>query len=98
MLLHAVALSLGAIALVQPLMLLEVVMAVAIRAALERKIPSAREFAAVGITVVGLATFLSSMSLAPGGPASWNGGRDHSAGAVARGGRVIKSWRGATRL
>jgi len=56
--LHALALKLGAIALVQPIMIAGVVLAVPVRAALDRSLPSRRELGSVVITAVGLATFL----------------------------------------
>lgn len=67
MLLHATALRWGSLALVQPLLLMGVVLAIPFRAALERTWPAARELRAVAITVVGLATFLGSETLVPGG-------------------------------
>jgi glucose uptake protein GlcU len=60
LLLHALALRFGAIALVQPLMLVGVVLAVPVRSALERKAPRWCEIRAVGVTVVGLAVFILS--------------------------------------
>jgi len=65
MVLHAVALRVGSIALVQPLMLVGVVLAVPLRAALERKLPPWRELRAVLVTVIGLGVFLWCASLAP---------------------------------
>ena len=56
--LHALALKLGAIAVVQPIMIAGVVLAVPVRAALDRSLPSRRELGSVAITAVGLATFL----------------------------------------
>ena len=56
--LHAAALKLGAIALVQPIMIAGVVLAVPVRAAMDRSRPSKRELNSVAITAVGLATFL----------------------------------------
>lgn len=58
LLLHAVALRMGSVALVQPLMLVGVVLAVPVRAALERKLPPWGEVKAVGVIVVGLAVFI----------------------------------------
>jgi drug/metabolite transporter (DMT)-like permease len=66
MLLHATALRWGSIAFVQPLMLVGVVLAIPVRAALGRTLPERREVIAVAVTVVGLATLLSSVTLAPG--------------------------------
>jgi hypothetical protein len=60
LLLHAVALQLGSIALVQPLMLAGVVLAVPVRAALERKLPRWCDVRAVGVTALGLAAFILS--------------------------------------
>lgn len=59
MLCHAFALRLGSITLVQPLMLAGVVLAVPLRAAMERQRPPWPAVRAVGITVVGLAGFLT---------------------------------------
>lgn len=58
LLLHATALKLGSIALVQPLMLVGVVIAVPVRAALDLTTPTRRELRAVIITVAGLAMFM----------------------------------------
>ncbi len=66
MLLHATALRWGSLALVQPLLLMGVVLAIPFRAALERTWPRREELGAVAVTVVGLATFLASVTLAPG--------------------------------
>ncbi len=66
MLLHATALRWGSIAFVQPLLLMGVVLAIPLRAAMERSLPRVAEIRAVAITVAGLATFLSSVTLAPG--------------------------------
>lgn len=56
--LHAVALKLGAIALVQPLMLTGVVLAVLVRAGLDRKWPERAEVGAVVVISAALAVFL----------------------------------------
>jgi hypothetical protein len=66
MLLHATALRWGSLAFVQPLLLVGLVLAIPVRAALERTWPRPRELRAVGITAGGLAIFLSSVTLAPG--------------------------------
>ena len=58
LMLHAVALGLGSIALVQPLMLLGVVLAVPVRALLGRTAPSWSEIRAVAVTGAGLAVFV----------------------------------------
>jgi drug/metabolite transporter (DMT)-like permease len=67
MLLHAIALRIGSIALVQPLMLAGVVLAVPMRSALEHKLPRWCEVRAVGVTVVGLAVFVLSANPQPSG-------------------------------
>jgi len=64
--LHALALHLGALALVQPLMLCGVVLAVPVRAGLERRAPHREEFLAVATTVLGLAGFLAATRLTQG--------------------------------
>jgi drug/metabolite transporter (DMT)-like permease len=56
--LHALALKLGAIAVVQPIMIAGVVLAVPVRTALDRSLPSRRELGSVLVTAAGLATFL----------------------------------------
>ena len=66
MLLHATALRWGSLAFVQPLLLVGLVLAIPVRAALERKLPRPQELRAVAITAVGLAIYLSSVTLAPG--------------------------------
>jgi hypothetical protein len=63
---HAVALRLGSITLVQPLMLVGVVLAVPLRAALERQRPPWAAIRAVAVTTVGLAAFLSFADLRSG--------------------------------
>jgi len=65
LLLHALALQIGSIALVQPLMLVGVVLAVPARAALEHKRPRWCEVRAVGVTVVGLGAFILSTNPQP---------------------------------
>jgi drug/metabolite transporter (DMT)-like permease len=55
---HALALSSGPIALVQPLVISGIVLAVPVRAAISRKLPPRRDVVAVLIAAVGLATFL----------------------------------------
>src|SRR3954466_5892729 len=65
LLLHALALQFGSIALVQPLMLVGVVLAVPARAALEHKRPRWCEVRAVGVTVVGLGAFILSTNPQP---------------------------------
>jgi hypothetical protein len=66
MVLHAWALTLGSLTLVQPLMLIGVVLAVPLRAALERTPPPWAAMRAVGLTVVGLAAFLTFADLGTG--------------------------------
>jgi len=65
MLLHALALRLGSLALVQPLMLVGVVLAVPLRAAIEHKRPTSSELQAVGVTAAGLALFVASTNPSP---------------------------------
>lgn len=55
---HALALSSGPIALVQPVVISGIVLAVPVRAALSRKLPGRRESVAVLVAAAGLATFL----------------------------------------
>lgn len=57
--LHAVALNIGAIALVQPIMVSGVVFAIFVRAAMDREVPSRDELRSVSVTAVGLAVFLA---------------------------------------
>lgn len=66
MLCHALALRLGSITLVQPLMLAGVILAVPIRAALERQRPPWAAVRAVAATTLGLAAFLSFADLRGG--------------------------------
>lgn len=66
MLLHATALRSGSLAFVQPLLLVGLVLAIPVRAALERTRPRPRDLRAVAITAVGLAVYLSSVTFAPG--------------------------------
>src|SRR4051794_8659670 len=63
--LHAAALRLGSIALVQPLMLVGVVLAVPLRAALDRALPTPRELRAVAVTAIGLGLFLACANPTP---------------------------------
>jgi hypothetical protein len=67
--LHAVALHLGSLALVQPLMLCGVVLAVPVRSAINRRLPHRNDFFAVSVTVLGLCVFLAATKLSPGGTA-----------------------------
>jgi len=62
--LHAVALVFGPIAVVQPLMIVGVVLAVPIRAAIDRRPPSRGETVAVVVTSAGLALFVITTSSA----------------------------------
>lgn len=57
--LHAVALNLGTMSLVQPIILLGVVLAVLVRAALDRKLPSRHEMIGVLVTIVSLSAVVS---------------------------------------
>jgi hypothetical protein len=56
--LHAYALHVGALAVVQPIVVSGMVFAVPLRAAMNHRVPSARELRAVTVTAVGLAVFL----------------------------------------
>jgi hypothetical protein len=56
--LHAAALGLGSLSVVQPIVISGVVLAVPVRSALSRRWPWPREMVAVGIAAVGLAAFL----------------------------------------
>ena len=56
--LHAVALDLAPLAVVHPALVAGVVLAVPVRAALDRRLPSRQEFTAVAITGSGLSAFL----------------------------------------
>ena len=58
LLLHALALSLGSLAVVQPVMISGIVLAIPLRAALSRHLPSWREMRPVGLTAAALAVFL----------------------------------------
>lgn len=64
--LHAAALHLGSIALVQPIVVSGVVLAVPVRSALSRRWPWPRELLAVAITAIGLTVFLVASSPAGG--------------------------------
>src|SRR5690349_2172082 len=65
--LHAVALSLGELTLVQPVIVSGVVFAVMIRAALDRRLPPRRTVIWLLVTWAGLAVFLVSRPEAPDG-------------------------------
>src|SRR5213592_596071 len=67
LLLHAVALRIGSIALVQPLMLVGVVLAVPVRSAIEHTLPRWSEVRAVSVTVLGLVVFVLSANPRPSG-------------------------------
>jgi hypothetical protein len=56
--LHALALHFGPIALVQPIVISGIVLAVPVRAAISGRAPSRRELVAVSVTALGLAVFL----------------------------------------
>lgn len=58
-LLHAVALNLGTLSLVQPIILLGVVLAVVVRSALDRRWPRRNELAGVVVTIVSLIAVVS---------------------------------------
>ena len=63
--LHAAALNMGTLAVVQPVMVSGIVVALPIRAALSRHLPSMRELRSVGLTACGLAVFLVTADPAP---------------------------------
>jgi len=65
-LLHGLAVSLGTLGVVQPLMLLGVVFALLLRAGLDRTRPSGAEIGGAVLTVVSLAAFLAACRVAPG--------------------------------
>jgi hypothetical protein len=56
---HALALNFGPITLVQPLVVSGIVVAVPLRAGMERRLPGRREMAAVLLAAIGLAAFLA---------------------------------------
>ena len=58
LLLHALALSLGSLAVVQPVMISGIVLAIPLRAAMSRHLPTLREMRPVVLTAVSLAVFL----------------------------------------
>lgn len=76
--LHAMALHLGTLALVQPLMLCGVVLAIPVRAAVNRRLPRRSDLLAAAVTVLGLAVFLAATKLSAG-----NAGPDPRRGAGA---------------
>jgi hypothetical protein len=76
---HALALSAGALVVVQPVIVTGVVFAVLVRAALDRRRPSRAEVGWAMVTWAGLATFL----LGVGSPTLARGLPEHAAAAVA---------------
>ncbi len=64
--LHALALHNGPIALVQPLVVSGIVLAVVVRAAMSRQLPTSREMGAVVLAAAGLAVFLVVSDPSPG--------------------------------
>ena len=73
-LLHAVALNLGTLSLVQPLILLGVVLAVVVRSTFDRRWPAAREVAGVVVTIASLMAVVSVADTSHAGreaPAGW---------------------------
>ena len=64
--LHATALGMGAITLVQPIMISGVIFAIFVRAGLDRRRPTTAEIRSVSITAAGLAVFLVAATPAPG--------------------------------
>jgi uncharacterized membrane protein len=71
--LHAVALHFGPIALVQPIVVSGIVIAVPMRALMSRRMPHGLELSSVTITTIGLAVFLVATDPSDGkdGSASW---------------------------
>ncbi len=67
---HALALHNGPIALVQPLVVSGIVLAVGVRAGMSRELPGAREMAAVLLAAAGLAVFLVVSDPSAGRPSS----------------------------
>lgn len=63
--LHALAITLGALALVQPVVVSGIVFAVLIRAGLDRRLPSRREVTWALVTWAGLASFISVVHSGP---------------------------------
>lgn len=73
-LLHAVALNLGTLSLVQPLILLGVVLAVLVRSGLDRRWPQGHELIGVAVTIVSLSAVVSVADTSHGGreaPTVW---------------------------
>jgi drug/metabolite transporter (DMT)-like permease len=70
---HAWALHLGALAIVQPIVVSGMVFAVPLRAAMSHRLPTRRELVAVVVTAIGLATFLvaSNPTVGTGDPHQW---------------------------
>lgn len=66
--LHAFALQLGSLVVVQPVVVSGIVLAVPVRAALARRWPDRRELGTVALTAAGLALFLVSGAPSPGRP------------------------------
>lgn len=64
--LHAAALGMGAITLVQPIMISGVIFAIFVRAGLDRRRPTTAEIRSVSLTAAGLAAFLVAATPAPG--------------------------------
>jgi drug/metabolite transporter (DMT)-like permease len=75
--LHVAALRLGSIVIVQPVIVSGIVLAVPIRAALDRRLPSRRDMRLVGVTAVGLGAFL-----AVANPTAGRDGPDTRTGAI----------------
>lgn len=73
LIMHGLALSNGPIALVQPLVISGIVLAVPARAALSRRLPGRREVGAVALAAVGLAVFLIASAPAEGRGAGLGG-------------------------
>ena len=71
--LHAAALAFGPLALVQPILVSGLVLAIPMEAALDRRRPDRRDLLAVGLSAAGLATFVVVAHPQPGQPAPSGG-------------------------
>lgn len=95
--LHALALAVGAVSLVQPLMVSVLVFALPVRAALDRRAPTGRSLAWAALTALALAVFIvvSHPSVGSGAPKHADAGLLVLSGVVLAGGA---SWRAAVEL
>lgn len=95
--LHALALAVGAVSLVQPLMVSVLVFALPVRAALDRRAPTVRSLAWAALTALALAAFIvvSHPSVESGAPQHADAGLLVLGGVVLAGGA---SWRASVEL